>query len=384
MPIARALVHGVSGVFRRILLHRPLAVSACLHLAAVAGAVALVAGLPRVEAMLGATVLLSVLGAVSFTKLRFVLIARRGEVQQLHRRIRDFETKRELAAIELEATRETYKEAISNLVLANNAALENTVRSDRELDDLARVAAHDLKKPLRGIHHAANRLMADYRDRLGEAGRARLARLAELARWLDSRLDSLVRYSRIGRIELAPAMTSLAQVLDDVTAALQSRLEDPGVELRVPRPLPVLRCDAALLGEVFRHLISNAIQYNMRPTKRVEVGFHTREEIEREALDIESMASEPIVFYVKDNGIGIREQHYEAVFRLFKRLHGRDAFQGGTGAGLTIVRKIVERHGGRVWISSVFGAGTTFYFTLGDGARSARSPVAYAPVGAAG
>ena len=110
---------------------------------------------------------------------------------------------------------------------------------------------------------------------------------------------------------------------------------------------------------MFANLITNAIKYNDKPQRWIEVG----------------VAESPVggdrprapTFFVRDNGIGIPERHLEAVFRIFKRLHGRDQFGGGTGAGLTIVRKIVERHHGRVWIESSPGEGTTVFFTLQKG-----------------
>ena len=105
------------------------------------------------------------------------------------------------------------------------------------------------------------------------------------------------------------------------------------------------------MGEIFANLIVNAVKYNDKPQKWIEIGT-TRD------------GGEAPVFYVRDNGIGIPEKHHDAVFRIFKRLHGRDKFGGGTGAGLTIVKKIVERHHGRIWLESSPGEGTTFFFTL--------------------
>ncbi len=101
---------------------------------------------------------------------------------------------------------------------------------------------------------------------------------------------------------------------------------------------------------MFHNLITNAVKYNDKPAKWVEVGYRD--------------GDGPAVFYVRDNGMGIPARHHDAVFRIFKRLHGRDKFGGGTGAGLTIVKKIIERHGGRIWLESQVGEGTTFYFTL--------------------
>jgi light-regulated signal transduction histidine kinase (bacteriophytochrome) len=103
------------------------------------------------------------------------------------------------------------------------------------------------------------------------------------------------------------------------------------------------------------NLIVNAIKYNDKAEKWVEIGCEPSSE----------GRAQPPVFYVRDNGIGIAPQHHEAIFRIFRRLHGREEYGGGTGAGLTIVRKIVERHGGRIWLVSQPGAGSTFYFTLG-------------------
>ena len=131
------------------------------------------------------------------------------------------------------------------------------------------------------------------------------------------------------------------------------------MEIYIPRPLPIVRCDRVQIQEVFTNLIGNAIKYNDNPEKWVEIGY-----LERETQESEDAPDEAIVFYIKDNGIGIREKHKEAIFRIFKRLHTANKYGGGTGAGLTIAKKIVERHGGKIWVESIYGEGSTFYFTL--------------------
>jgi light-regulated signal transduction histidine kinase (bacteriophytochrome) len=111
-------------------------------------------------------------------------------------------------------------------------------------------------------------------------------------------------------------------------------------------------------------LISNGIKYNDKTDKWVEIGFlDPAGQLNRSIKEGEETA-QATVFYVRDNGIGIREKHHESIFRIFKRLHAANKYGGGTGAGLTIAKKIVERHGGKIWIESAYGEGSTFYFTL--------------------
>jgi light-regulated signal transduction histidine kinase (bacteriophytochrome) len=229
------------------------------------------------------------------------------------------------------------------------------LRSNQELDDFAYIASHDLKEPLRGIHNYATFLVEDYADKLDEEGRSKLETLKLLTQRMENFIDSLLEFSRVGRLDLALGQTDLNVILAEVLDSLHITLQERHVEARIPRPLPTVRCDRVRIGEVFRNLISNATKYNDKPEKWVEIGYTN-------GSDPQPL---PPVFYVRDNGIGIRQKHFEAIFRIFKRLHARDNFGGGTGAGLTIVKKIVERHGGRVWIESTPGEGTTFFFTLG-------------------
>jgi len=232
---------------------------------------------------------------------------------------------------------------------------EELHQSNKELDDFAYIASHDLKEPLRGIHNFSTFLLEDYADKLDEDGSAKLETLTRLTRRMETLIDSLLHFSRLGRVDLAIDRVGLNGIVAEVVDSLGINLKEAGVEVRVPRPLPAVRADRARVGEIFHNLIINAMKYNDKAEKWIEIGYQ------------EDRQGAPPVFYVRDNGIGIPEKHFDAVFRIFKRLHGRDKFGGGTGAGLTIVKKIVERHNGRIWVESAHGLGTTFYFTLERG-----------------
>jgi signal transduction histidine kinase len=221
-------------------------------------------------------------------------------------------------------------------------------RSNQELDDFAYIASHDLKEPLRGIHNFASFLLEDYRDKLDDDGRSKLETLTRLSRRMETLIDSLLQYSRLGRVDLAIADVDLNEIVGEVLDSIGIGLRENRVEVRIPRPLPLVRCDPVRVRELYYNLIVNAMKYNDKPEKWIEIGWE----------------GHPPAFYVRDNGIGIQERHHEAIFRIFKRLHGRDKFGGGTGAGLTIVKKIVERHSGRIWVDSAIGEGTTVHFTL--------------------
>ena len=242
-------------------------------------------------------------------------------------------------------------------------------RSNQELDDFAYIASHDLKEPLRGLHNYATFLIEDYHDKLDDAGRAKLETLQTLTQRMDSLLDSLLEFSRVGRLSFAFMETDLQELVAEVLDSLRITIQERSVEVRIPRPLPRVRCDRVRIGEVFRNFITNALKYNDKATPWIELGFRTSHELPSAVPEdrANNTNAEGLTFYVRDNGIGIRDKHFEGIFRIFKRLHGRDKFGGGTGVGLTIIKKIVERHGGRVWLESELGVGTTFYFTLSSG-----------------
>jgi len=255
---------------------------------------------------------------------------------------------------ELQHSKEVLEERVRERTLELQQRNEELNQSNKELDDFAYIASHDLKEPLRGIHNFSSFLLEDYGGKLDGEGRSKLETLMRLTRRMETLIDSLLQYSRLGRVDLAIDRVDLNEIVAECLDSLAISLQEEKVDVRVPRPLPVVRADRVRVGEIFYNLIVNAMKYNDKAEKWIEVGWR------------ENPAGPP-VFYVRDNGIGIPEKHQDAVFRIFKRLHGRDKYGGGTGAGLTIVKKIVERHHGRIWVESSAGEGTAFYFTLQEG-----------------
>lgn len=241
---------------------------------------------------------------------------------------------------------------------AEQLAALNTdlVRSNDELDAFAYVAGHDLKEPLRGIHKYAHFLLEETKAgrTLDESGRERIDALLRLTVRMDSLLDALLHFSRVGRLSLERQPVALDEVVEEAVDMLGARLLESKINVRIPRPLPVVSCDRIRVREIFANLISNAAKYNNKSERWVEIGY----------LDPLDGDNSTTTFYVRDNGIGIEAKHAERVFMMFKRLHARDAYGGGSGAGLAIVKKLVEQHHGHSWFTSGIGIGTSFFFTL--------------------
>jgi two-component system, chemotaxis family, sensor kinase Cph1 len=237
-------------------------------------------------------------------------------------------------------------------------------RSNEELDSFAFIASHDLKEPLRGIHKYAHQLLEELKD-AGEPQRAKLAAMLRLTERMDALLDSLLHHSRVGRAVLRTERVALDELLDEAIEVVEPRRTERPTTIIRARPLPAVACDPIRIREVFINLLSNAIKYNDQPECRIEVG-HLSPGEPGDRGNPPKLASKRIVLFVRDNGIGIAAQHHDQVFRMFKRLHGRDAYGGGSGAGLAIVKRLVERHGGQVWLASAPGHGTCVYFELGE------------------
>jgi two-component system, chemotaxis family, sensor kinase Cph1 len=261
------------------------------------------------------------------------------------------------------------RSSIIGIVLqkADELALLNTELelSNVELDSFAYVASHDLKEPLRGINNYSTFLIEDYGNQLGEDGAQKLATILRLTQRMDGLINSLLHYSQIGRAELLFQPVDLGEVVEGVLDVIKISQPAP-VDFRVPRPLPTIQCDRTQIFVLFTNLVSNAIKYNKKEQKWIEIGYLLPQEINQQLPESLKLNPTQTVFFVKDNGIGIRAKHLETIFKIFKRLHSSSQYGGGTGAGLTIAKKIVERHGGSIAVESTFGEGSTFYFTLGQ------------------
>ncbi|MGL5016621.1 MAG: ATP-binding protein [Luteolibacter sp.] len=243
---------------------------------------------------------------------------------------------------------------IMELVVSRADALaelnDDLTRSNEELDAFAYVASHDLKEPLRGISKYAHQLLESAASADGEA-RQRLEGLTRLTLRMDSLLDSLLHFSRVGRAMLQFYPVDLNEVVQEALEMVAARRQEVPTAIHLLQPLPTVECDRMRVREIFVNLLANALKYNDRPQREIEIGWRADE------------ARGP-VFFVRDNGIGIEPRHFDIVFKMFRRLHARDTFGGGSGAGLTIVQKLVEQHRGSVWLESMPGTGSTFYFTL--------------------
>lgn len=236
--------------------------------------------------------------------------------------------------------------------------------SNRELTAFAYAAAHDLKEPLRGIYNYANILLEDYTTVLDEEGVEYLLEIQAFTQRMETLINALLRVAQLRQTQVKRQQIDLNPLLAEAVAIVRASRPETSFELRLPRSLPTVSCDPTLINEVFRNLISNAIKYHEGPQRWVEVGYHDRAASRR---DQDPQASESeLIFYIRDNGIGIQAEHFDEVFKLFKRLHPQERYGDGAGVGLAIVNQIIERHGGRIWVESTPGQGSTFYFTLSE------------------
>jgi two-component system, chemotaxis family, sensor kinase Cph1 len=237
-------------------------------------------------------------------------------------------------------------------------------RSNQELASFAYAASHDLKEPLRGIYNFSTILQEDYASVLDDEGLEYIETVLSLSVRMENLINALLRLSQLGQAQLQMQTTNLNELLQEVIDVFHASRQQNLLDIRVPRTFPTIECDQILLNEVFSNLIANAFKYNDKPEPWVEIGYLNINEQQERGLIPKEQTLAPLVFYVRDNGIGIQQHHHKAIFKIFKRLHSQEKYGGGAGAGLAIARKIVERHGGQIWVESSFGVGSTFYFTL--------------------
>lgn len=231
-------------------------------------------------------------------------------------------------------------------------------QSNRELDSFAYMASHDLKEPLRGIHNYATFLKEDYAHLLDGEGLTFLDGLTSLSSRMTVLLDALLAYSRLNSQEIETRDCDLKALATETVQLLKTTRQ---AEIKLLEPLPVVQAYPPFLAEILVNLLTNAIKYSDASNRLVEIGALAQEE----GYD---------TFFVRDNGIGIAAEFHQEIFRLFRRLHGEGERGDGSGVGLTIVEKMVQRHGGKVWVQSEPGHGSTFYVSLPRLAAASSAP----------
>ena len=250
--------------------------------------------------------------------------------------------RREVALVEGQlAERERSEEALEQQA-------RELARSNAELEEFARVASHDLQEPLRMVTSFTQLLSKRYKGRLDEEGDKYISFAADGATRMSALISDLLTYSRVGSGTRGFGPTDCEAVLDSALDNLQIAIRESGVAL-TRGPLPEVVGDKTQLVQLFQNLIGNAIKYQDGRAPQVHVGA--------------DRVDDGWLFSVRDNGIGIDPDQYERIFSIFQRLHTSEEYPG-TGVGLALCKKISERHGGRIWVESEPGTGSTFYVMI--------------------
>jgi len=241
------------------------------------------------------------------------------------------------------------EEEIRKLNHALSARVAELTTINRELDAFTYSLAHDLRAPLRHIHGFTSILAEEWAPRMDDEGRRIFDKILRSSREMGTLIDELLGFAQLGRVDLALGRVDLSRVVEDVKHRLEPDAQNRTVEWQIGK-LPIVMADLALLRQVFTNLLSNALKYSSkRDISRIEVGSRN--------------GGDEIVVFVRDNGAGFEMEYADRLFGVFQRLHRQEEFEG-TGVGLANVRRIIERHGGRVWAEGSPGQGATFYFSL--------------------
>jgi PAS domain S-box-containing protein len=231
---------------------------------------------------------------------------------------------------------------------------ETLAQSNADLQQFAYVASHDLKEPLRMVHSYLQLLQKRYSDCLNEEAREFMGFASEGASRMYSLIDGLLAYSRVGANSEPASYIDSKLALTSALANLEPRLQETNGKVTFGK-LPVVQFDMIQLIQLFQNLIGNALKFRSRATPEILVRAERGEG--------------EWIFSIQDNGLGIEREYNDRIFALFQRLHTREKYPG-TGIGLAICRKILERHGGRIWVESLPNAGSTFHFTILDASGS--------------
>jgi PAS domain S-box-containing protein len=218
--------------------------------------------------------------------------------------------------------------------------------TNKELDNFAYIVSHDLKAPLRGIGSLANWLITDYKDKLDEEGADIINLLVNRVERMKNFIEGILQYSRVTRVKENYVEIDLNKVIKEIIELLSP---PENIKIIVNTELPTIKGEIIYIEQIYQNLISNAIKFMDKPEGEINIGCISKEDFWE--------------FSVSDNGAGIDEKYFNKIFMIFQTLQPRDKFES-TGIGLSIVKKIVETNGGKIWLESAINKGTTFYFTL--------------------
>ncbi len=240
---------------------------------------------------------------------------------------------------------------------------EELSRKNRELDEFVYVVSHDLQEPLRTLIAFSDFLVKDYGDRLEAEGQEFIRYLVEASLRMRAMIHGMLNLSRAGKVIGEFHEVDLKELIAIVKTDLGELIRSKSAEIRVAGTLPTVWGDRDRIRQLLANLIANGLKYNQSRSPSVEIGSFPTDELHSADVDHGIDPGDDATIIVKDNGIGIEPQFHKTIFQLFRRLHTQEEYEG-TGAGLAICNKIVQAHGGRIWVESTPGHGATFFFRL--------------------
>jgi signal transduction histidine kinase len=269
----------------------------------------------------------------------------------LIKRIDMYRESRDLAILEVNQRKEA-QAALNVNEKKLQALLAELTAKNAELESFVYTVSHDLKTPIVTIEGFIGALREDFKEILSSGGEQYLEYMSTAAHKMDQLINELLNYSRIGRIEEKKTNFSMNLAVREAITILQSQIEDHGINVDIQMDLPTVYADRKRIEQALYNILSNAVKYigqnNADP--HIEIGC-TQQKGKK-------------IFWVRDNGIGIDHKYFEKIFMIFERLPAAKQAAEGTGIGLAIVKRIIEHHGGKIWVASELGKGSTFYFTM--------------------
>jgi signal transduction histidine kinase len=235
-------------------------------------------------------------------------------------------------------------------------ANEHLARSNEDLEQFAYIASHDLQEPLGVVGNFVGLLKSRYKDKLDAEGFQYIDFAVDGVSRMSEQIKSILTFSRVSQNEMKFELTNLNELIATNLHDLSQKIKEKNVQFEVD-DLPEIYCDRNLIKICFNNLISNGIKFNKNSKPVISIQYH------------EQSPGNTFKFSVKDNGIGINQAHQQEIFEIFKRLYNKNDY-GGTGIGLSLCKRIIQRHGGDIWVESKVGEGTTFYFTLTNKSNS--------------